>query len=55
MNLSTTSKMVSSIALSIVKDLDSSEEWAANKSYLGAWQQLASLQNSASYFAWPAP
>ena len=46
-----TSKMVSSIALSIVKDLDSSED-VAQQVYIGAWQQLASLQNSASILPW---
>jgi RNA polymerase sigma factor (sigma-70 family) len=46
-----TSKMVSSIALSIVKDLDSSED-VAQQVYIGTWQQLASLQNSASILPW---
>lgn len=46
-----TSMMVSSIALSIVKDLDNSED-VAQQVYIGAWQQLASLQNSASILPW---
>ncbi|WP_340678325.1 sigma-70 family RNA polymerase sigma factor [Paraglaciecola sp.] len=46
-----TSKMVSSIALSIVKDIDNSED-VAQQVYIGAWQQLASLQTSASILPW---
>ncbi|MGO4894638.1 RNA polymerase sigma factor [Flavobacterium sp. W21_SRS_FM6] len=46
-----TSRMVSSIALSIVKDLDSSED-VAQQVYIGAWQQLDSLQNSKSILPW---
>lgn len=46
-----TSNMVSSIALSIVKDIDNSED-VAQQVYIGAWQQLSSLQNSASILPW---
>jgi RNA polymerase sigma factor (sigma-70 family) len=46
-----TSNMVSSIALAIVKDLDNSED-VAQQVYIGAWQQIASLQNSSSILPW---
>lgn len=46
-----TSNMVSSIAFAIVKDIDNSED-VAQQVYIGAWQQLSSLQNSASILPW---
>ncbi|KXI26817.1 RNA polymerase sigma factor [Paraglaciecola hydrolytica] len=46
-----TSNMVSSIALAIVKDLDNSED-VAQQVYIGAWQQISSLQNSRSILPW---
>jgi RNA polymerase sigma factor (sigma-70 family) len=46
-----TKNMVTSLALSIVKDLDSSED-VAQQVYIHAWQQLASLHNSASVLPW---
>ncbi|NCP66090.1 MAG: RNA polymerase sigma factor [Paraglaciecola sp.] len=46
-----TKNMVTSLALSIVKDLDSSED-VAQQVYIHAWQQLANLHNSASVLPW---
>jgi RNA polymerase sigma factor (sigma-70 family) len=46
-----TSNMVTSLALSIVKDLDSSED-VAQQVYIHAWQQLASLTSSSSILPW---
>ena len=46
-----TRNLVSSIALSIVKDLDNSED-VAQQVYIGAWQNIAELKNTRSFLPW---
>lgn len=46
-----TRNLVSSIALSIVKDLDNSED-VAQQVYIGAWQNIAELKSSNSFLPW---
>jgi RNA polymerase sigma factor (sigma-70 family) len=43
--------LVSSIALSIVKDLDNSED-VAQQVYIGAWQNMSELKNASSFLPW---
>lgn len=46
-----TRNLVSSIALSIVKDLDNSED-VAQQVYIGAWQNISELKNPSSFLPW---
>ena len=46
-----TRNLVSSIALSIVKDLDNSED-VAQQVYIGAWQNMSELKNTRSFLPW---
>ena len=46
-----TRNLVASIALSIVKDLDSSED-VAQQVYIGAWQNMSELKNTSSFLPW---
>jgi RNA polymerase sigma factor (sigma-70 family) len=46
-----TRNLVSSIALSIVKDLDNSED-VAQQVYIGAWQNMSELKNTNSFLPW---
>ena len=46
-----TSNTVSSIALAIVKDLDSSED-IAQQVYINTWQHISELKNSHSFLPW---
>jgi RNA polymerase sigma factor (sigma-70 family) len=46
-----TRNLVSSIALSIVKDLDNSED-VAQQVYIGAWQNMSELKNASSFLPW---
>lgn len=46
-----TQNLVSSIALSIVKDLDNSED-VTQQVYIGAWQNIAELKNGNSFLPW---
>jgi RNA polymerase sigma factor (sigma-70 family) len=46
-----TRNLVSSIALSIVKDLDNSED-VAQQVYIGAWNNIGELKNSSSFLPW---
>lgn len=46
-----TRNLVSSIALSIVKDLDNSED-VAQQVYIGAWQNMPELKNTSSFLPW---
>lgn len=46
-----TRNLVSSIALSIVKDLDNSED-VAQQVYIGAWQNMSELKNTSSFLPW---
>ena len=46
-----TRHLVSSIALSIVKDLDNSED-VAQQVYIGAWQTISELKNPSSFLPW---
>jgi RNA polymerase sigma factor (sigma-70 family) len=46
-----TRNLVSSIALSIVKDLDNSED-VAQQVYIGAWQNMSELKNTHSFLPW---
>ncbi len=46
-----TRNTISSIALAIVKDLDSSED-VAQQVYIAVWQGLKGLKNSASFLPW---
>lgn len=46
-----TQQLVSSIALSIVKDLDNSED-VAQQVYIGAWQNITELKNTNSFLPW---
>ena len=47
----TTQNMVSSLALSVVRDVDASED-IAQKVYLSVWQQLAELKKPESFLPW---
>jgi len=46
-----TRNLVSSIALSIVKDLDNSED-VAQQVYIGAWQNMSELKSTSSFLPW---
>jgi RNA polymerase sigma factor (sigma-70 family) len=46
-----TRNLVSSIALSIVKDLDNSED-VAQQVYIGAWQNISELKSNRSFLPW---
>ena len=46
-----TRNLVSSIALSIVKDLDNSEN-VAQQVFIGVWQNMSELKNSSSFLPW---
>ncbi|MBU3005026.1 RNA polymerase sigma factor [Paraglaciecola arctica] len=46
-----TRNLVTSIALSIVKDLDNSED-VAQQVYIGAWQNMSELKSSSSFLPW---
>ncbi|WP_299075044.1 sigma-70 family RNA polymerase sigma factor [uncultured Paraglaciecola sp.] len=46
-----TRNLVSSIALSIVKDLDSSED-VAQQVFIGAWNNLSELKKTSSFLPW---
>jgi len=46
-----TRNLVSSIALSIVRDLDNSED-VAQQVYIGAWQNMSELKNTSSFLPW---
>jgi DNA-directed RNA polymerase specialized sigma24 family protein len=46
-----TRNLVSSIALSIVKDLDNSED-VSQQVYIGAWQNMSKLKNTRSFLPW---
>jgi len=46
-----TRNLVSSIALSIVKDLDNSED-VAQQVYIGAWQSISELKQGNSFLPW---
>jgi RNA polymerase sigma factor (sigma-70 family) len=46
-----TRNLVSSIALSIVKDLDNSED-VAQQVYIGAWQNISELKSNSSFLPW---
>ncbi|MEP2651042.1 MAG: sigma-70 family RNA polymerase sigma factor [Paraglaciecola sp.] len=46
-----TQNLVSSIALSIVKDLDHSED-VTQQVYIGAWQNITELKNGDSFLPW---
>ena len=46
-----TRNLVSSIALSIVKDLDSSED-VAQQVFIGAWNNLSDLKKTSSFLPW---
>ncbi|WP_133468035.1 RNA polymerase sigma factor [Paraglaciecola marina] len=46
-----TQNLVSSIALSIVKDLDSSED-VTQQVFIGAWQNISELKNGHSFLPW---
>jgi len=46
-----TRNLVSSIALSIVKDLDNSED-VAQQVYIGAWQNISDLNSNSSFLPW---
>ena len=46
-----TRNLVSSIALSIVRDLDNSED-VAQQVYIGAWQNISELKNTSSFLPW---
>jgi RNA polymerase sigma factor (sigma-70 family) len=46
-----TRNLVSSVALTIVKDLDNSED-VAQQVYIGAWKNMSELKNSSSFLPW---
>ncbi|MEP1445325.1 MAG: sigma-70 family RNA polymerase sigma factor [Paraglaciecola sp.] len=46
-----TRNLVTSIALSIVKDLDNSED-VAQQVYIGAWQNMSELKSTSSFLPW---
>lgn len=49
--INATRNLVASIALSIVKDLDNSED-VAQQVYIGAWQNISDLKSSRSFLPW---